>query len=82
MNEEHQKVYVILVTWGFFSLRYFKCQFWFSCILITELISDLKIHISMAEEDRERRNIFNLVSPKSYAAVQLSDVNKRKIPKK
>lgn len=66
----------------FFSLRYFKCQFWFSCILITELISDLKIHISMVEEDGERRNILNLLSSKDYTAVQLSDVNKRKMPKK
>lgn len=34
----------------------------------------------MVEEDGERRNILNLLSPKSYAAVQPSDVNKRKIP--
>lgn len=71
----------VWVVFFFFLWDIFKCRFWFSCTLITELISDLKIPISMVEEDGERRKILNLPSPKDYTAVQLSGVNKRKIQK-
>lgn len=35
----------------------------------------------MVKEDGKRRKTLNLPSPKGYAAVQLSGVNKRKIQK-